>query len=47
MKITTFGKKLIAFLAVFALLLGLTGCLDENDDKTVTLIEALDYLDAV
>lgn len=29
MKITTFGKKLIAFLAVFALLLGLTGCLDE------------------
>lgn len=47
MKITTFGKKLIAFLAVFALLLGLTGCLDENDDKTVTLKEAQENVDAV
>ena len=47
MKITTFGKKLIAFLAVFALLLGLTGCLDENNDKTVTLKEAQENVDAV
>lgn len=47
MKITNFGKKLIAFLAVFALLLGLTGCLDENDDKTVTLKEAQENVDAV